>query len=307
MITLDRLKIVSPIANIHVTDENAFCAVVKNGVVHSLKYDRSNPMLMIKIDYIKDELVIEFSGKILGAGYPDLISRETIRQCFRNIETLGFCKFDTEAMMTAKVVSADVTRDLSVADIPALSAFLKDHICNFGKFNCCIQNGNLTLSKNVVSRKTKKRLIVYDKQREMNSAENKEFVEANGLSGRFDGLCRFELNLNSMEQLRKSLSIGKTDLASVLDSSEAPIADFLASAVQITDGETFACSDLRTYYRLLLLKECNNDLQAVEARLRSLCKSMKISKAMRPFRALYERNTCSGPKIDYPALLDALR
>lgn len=72
---------------------------------------------MIKIDYTKKEVVIEFSGKILGDRYPELISINNIGQCFRNIEKLGFCKFDMDLIMKAEVVSCDVTKDIPCGDI----------------------------------------------------------------------------------------------------------------------------------------------------------------------------------------------
>ena len=60
----------------------------------------------IKIDYIKREVVTEFSAKILGEDYPQLISKDTIYRCFQNINRRLIGVFDIDKMIkTAQVVS----------------------------------------------------------------------------------------------------------------------------------------------------------------------------------------------------------
>ena len=79
---------------------------------------------MIKVDYEEQEVVVEFCGKVLGRDYPKLISSETIKTCFENINALGFCQIDVEAMMDAEVVKADVTKDVKGIDTHCLTIIL---------------------------------------------------------------------------------------------------------------------------------------------------------------------------------------
>lgn len=203
MITFDKLKIVSDITSIEIHDTSRFEVITKKGVVTALKYYQEAPyLLMIKVDYQNREVVIEFSGKVLGPDYPKLISIRTIETCFENINALGFCSLDVEAMMDSDVVKCDVTKDVKIENVSGLTQYVRNHISNYQQYLCRkLRNGNLVVEKNVVSRKTKKRMTIYDKEKDMHRAENEAFVEANGLEGAFDGMCRFEINLDSKERL----------------------------------------------------------------------------------------------------------
>lgn len=80
MLTFDRLKVVASIDAIQVTDDSMFVSEVKDGDLMSMKYYQDRPnMLMIKIDFRQKEVVVEFTGKILGQDYPKLISIDNIR------------------------------------------------------------------------------------------------------------------------------------------------------------------------------------------------------------------------------------
>ena len=273
---------------VEVCDESRFETIEKGGVITSLKYYQEKPyLLMVKVDYECHEVVIEFTGKILGRDYPKLISSETISRCFDAINALGFIRVDVEAMMDADVVKCDVTKDIHVSDIPRMTQYVRNHVSNYQQFLCRkLRNGNLVVEKNVVSRKTKKRMTIYDKGKEMQRVENKAFVEANGLEGAFSGVCRFELNLDSKEQIRKALHIRNTKLKTVLSSAANPIEDFLNSVVH-TQGESVRLPDKKTYVTMLILKDCDYDLEKVEAKMREFYRrGVSIKEVMEPYRAM---------------------
>lgn len=293
MITFDKLKIVADISSIEIHNQSRFEVITKKGVVTALKFYQELPyLLMIKVDYQNREVVIEFSGKVLGRDYPELISISTIGTCFENINALGFCSLDVEAMMDADVVKCDVTKDVKIRDVSGLTQYVRNHISNYQQFLCRkMRNGNLVVEKNVVSRKTKKRMTIYDKEKEMHRAENEAFVEANGLEGAFDGMCRFEINLDSKEQIRQALHVHNTKLMTVLSAEANPIADFLNNVVQ-PESEV-SIPDKKTYMMTLVLKDCDYDLERVEAKLRSFIhsKGTSIKNVMKPYRALMEQMT----------------
>lgn len=291
MITFDKLKIVADIQAITVRDESRFEFIEKDGIVSSLKYYQEHPFLLkIKVDYECGEVVIEFSGKILGKDYPKLISKDTIKQCFQAIAALGFVEVDFATMMEAEVVKCDVTKDIPVEDVPQVTDYIRSHIKNYQRFICRkMKNGNTVVEKNVVNREYKKRMTIYDKGKEMCRSANRPFVEKYGLEDAFSGMCRFELNLNSKEQIRKSLGIADTKLMTVLSADADPIADFLDEVVEPQDAVTM--SDKKSYMTMLVLRDCDFDLEKVEAKMRAFhrSKGTVISKVMEPYKAMMEQ------------------
>lgn len=182
MQTFDRLKIVSDLNSIFITDERQFEKTEKNGVLFSMKFYQKSPNLMIKVDYENQEVTVEFTGKILGNRYPELISLQTIEQCFRNIESLGFCKFNIALIMEGEVVSCDVTKDIMYGEVAKIHTYIQSHISNFNRYICrAFKNGNLVIEKNVTTKKIKKRMTIYNKETEMSQSANRKFVEDNAL------------------------------------------------------------------------------------------------------------------------------
>ena len=290
MLTFDRLKIVASIDAIQVTDDSMFVSEVRDGVLMSMKYYQDKPnMLMIKIDFRRKELVVEFTGKLLGHDYPKLISIDNIQNCFRNIETLGFCTFDIGLIMVSTVVSCDVTKDVPCTDIRKLQSYIGSHVSNYDRYVYrALKNGNIILEKNVTTKRIKKRMTIYDKEAEMKKADNTNFMKENGLANEFQGMCRFEINLNTKEQIRNALHIGNTDLTTVLSLTANPIKEFIDEAVR-DDEQHKECSDWKSYQRYLVLKDCDFDLEKVEVKVRSLYKrGTKISDVMKPYREAYD-------------------
>ena len=308
MQTFDRLKIVAAIDAIDVVNENVFVKTLVNDNVVSMKYYRETPSkLMIKVDYASGEMVMEFTGKILAHNYPHLISMANIEECFRNIESLGFCRFDMDLLMRSEVVSCDVTKDVKCTDVKKVQSYIRSHVSNYNKYVCrALRNGNVVLEKNVTTKKNKKRMTIYDKEQEMKKSDNTRFMQRNGLTDEFVGKCRFEINLNSKEQIRNALHIEDTNLLTVLNSETNPILEFMDEAVCGSQGQK-ACSDWKSYQRYLVLKDCDFDLEKVEAKVRSLYKrGTKISDVMRPYREAYSQLMTEGEDTYFSEILAML-
>lgn len=291
MITFDKIKLVADINAVVEFDDCQFEKTEKGGNITYKFYQEAPYLLIIKIDCPEKEVVIEFTGKILGADYPKLISINTIRQCFQTINAMGFITLDVEAMMDADVVKCDVTKDVYSDDVPRLTNYVRQHISSYQRFVCHrLRNSNLVVEKNVVTRKMKKRMTIYDKGKEMQKVENQRFVEAYGLEGAFDGICRFEMNLNSKKQIRQALGTSSTKLQAVLSSDANPIADFLDEVIE-TNRTPMAMTDKKTYLTMLVLKDCDYDLEKVEAKMRQLYTSRgtSISAIMQPYRQMMEQ------------------
>ena len=301
MLTFDKLKIVANIEAIEITNINKFEKIEKAGSLSALKYYQEVPyLLMIKVDYEEKEVVVEFCGKILGKDYPKLISAETIRTCFDNINAMGFCRIDFAAMMDADVVKADVTKDVCGVNVPQLTSYIRSHISNYHQFVSRIaRNGNLIVEKNVTTRKMKKRMTIYDKGREMQKVENRRFVEVNGLEHAFDDTCRLELNLNSKQQVRDALKIDNNKLKNVLASTARPIHDFMIKVIGPANGlenGPVMLSSKKEYLTRLVLQDCQYNLEKVEAKMRELYpqRGTNFKKVMEPYRMMMERETDNG-------------
>lgn len=308
MLKFDKLKLVTKTEFIKIETEHAFEKIIRNNTTTSLKFNTTSPYLLyIEIDYIENELVIEFSGKILGNAYKKLISAATIRQCFENINLIGVCSLDIERILEdGVIVKCDVTQDVECDDIAGITTYVRSNLSNYNQYTArLLRNGNFVVEKNVTTRQAKKRLTIYDKNREMNRTENRNFMSAYHIPETdFEHVCRFEMNLNSIAQIKASLKIPDTQLMTVLAADGNPIAEFIDDIV--AEGDCTPLTDKQTYITTLVLRDCNNDLAEVEAKMRQIySQGTNISKIMKPYReALAKKSESKFTKSD---LLQMLR
>ena len=287
MLTYDKLKLTTEISNIKIKDKERFNKIVRNEKISSMMFTMSFPYsLSIKIDYIRNEAVLEFTGKILGKHYPQLISHETINECFENINRLGVCEIKADAMMNSKVVVCDPMKDIQYSDIPQLSAYIRSNLVNHQKYICQVaRNGNLIISKNVMTKQYRKRLTIYDKHKEMSKSDNIAYQNLFGIdSSCFEGVCRFEMNLNSQAQIKDSLHILNTTLYDVLYSTANPIRDVLNDV--LADEQHLPLTSKKSYESYLVLRDCDFDIEKVEMKMRGFYTSRgtSIKKIMQPYR-----------------------
>jgi hypothetical protein len=296
MITFDKLKIVTNIEDITNIDTTVFVTQTKDGEILYYKYRQETPFcLLIQADFNNQELVIEFTGKILKEGYPQLINRNNIVQCLEAINGMGICRIDTEAILAhGEVCKCDVTKDISSTQMQEIIAQLKQSLTNYDKWTCAKYQGNgLVIYNTVKTDRYKKRLSIYDKQKELNKACNREFL--NAISNRqqlldyFQDKIRFELNIDTKAQIRLLLGVMDNRLHSVLSSNANPILTVFDEAIRQNENTAYH-SDLKEYMMALLIRECHNDLEEVEAKIRAMTpKTVSIRKKMQPFRDLYTK------------------
>jgi len=296
MITFDKLKIVTNIEDITDIDTTVFVTQTKDGEILYYKYRQESPFcLLIQADYNNQELVIEFTGKILKEDYPRLINRNNIVQCLETINGMGICRIDTEAILAhGEICKCDVTKDIPSTQMQEIIAQLKQSLTNYDKWTCAKYQGNgLVIYNTVKTDKYKKRLSIYDKRKELNKACNREFL--NTISNRqemldyFQDKIRFELNIDTKAQIRLLLGVMDNRLHSVLSSNANPILTVFDEAIRPNEFTAYH-SDLKEYMMALLIRECHNDLEEVEAKIRAMTpKTVSIRKKMQPFRDLYTK------------------
>lgn len=289
MITFDRLMILTNTAYISNIQNKAF--VCKKGV---LTYTQKIPFyLAITVKNRRKELVIEFMGKVLGKRYAELISSQTIKQCFDNINALGICYLDYEKILNdGEVTSCDITTDVDCATIKEMNRFMRNNIRSYRLFDAKLhKNGNLEITKIADTNEAWKKLTVYNKEVEIGKYTNRSFREAYDISPLdFHNKCRFEIRVNSEEQLRQTLGIKSTILKAVLSANVTPIHDF-ADEVLAPNTQTDITA-IQQYRIELILKDCDYDMQKVEATLKDkYAEKTSMTKILNPYReALNRRN-----------------
>ena len=292
VIKSDKLKIVVNEKYITNINEDVFTTIIKNGQIVEYRYEQQYPYLLyIEKDLIEQELVIEFSGKILEDKYPMLINKDTIEICLENINKLAICHINVpEILLNSVVVKADVSHDICCGSYQQLISTLKTSVKNHNKYLSRVIHGTFVIEKNVVSRSRKVRMTIYDKAAEMQLKANQEYLDR--LSNRdevaeyYKDKVRFELNLNSMEQIRKHLNIHDTMLYNVLHAEANPIVKFIDKAFVLEDPAPIDMK-LRDIERLALLESVDRDVTKLEmiVRKHSSPKS-HISQLMQPYRNL---------------------
>lgn len=289
MYGIDRLKIVMPLCHVKVVDDSVFISKHQNGSIINMTYQQNSPeYLSIKLDYENDQAVIEFTGKILGEKYTELIRLTNILRCAENINSMGFIIIEKNEILHADVLKCDFTIDVEVDDIPALKRYLQSNLRNYDEYVCHPQrNGNFIMEKNVSSAKCRERLTIYNKEKEMNLSRNKLFLDKyfNGVNP-FSGICRFEINLYTMASIRKVLNINHSTVLQVLMSARSrnPIKDFLSAALANDSTRRFT-QDLKEYIYDLILADNNDDIQQVFHAIKArVAKGTKVNRTIEPIR-----------------------
>lgn len=289
------MKIISKIDDIGNINENVFIANIQGNDLLYYKYLQSKPFyLLILVDYSKKELVLEFTGKILLDNYKDLINIDNIKLCLDGINKLGICTLNVDAIMFHAYVSkCDVTRDIQIDAFPTIISQIRQTLSNYRQWICRNYTSGVVIENTVKTPRHKKRLIIYEKEKELQKATNVDFLNAVKDRGRllesFKDVVRFELNINTMSQIRGLLQIQNTSLMAVLLSTANPILEIVNQAIKEFVPYKH-CENLRDYERSLLLKECSYDLVAVEAKVRELISvNTPIKRVMQPYVKLCQQ------------------
>lgn len=303
------MKLTTSIQHITNLDNNAFVCSAKSDRVIYYKYQQTEPFsLLIMADYQHNELVLEFTGKILQDKYHQLLNRDTIAEAINNINKLRVCTLNTEAILSdAEVVKCDVTTDV-VHDINSIIPTIRQNLANYSKWNIKRYANGIVLENTVSTPRYKKRLVIYDKEKEMQMTDNVNFIkrlsDGQAVTDYFRGKVRFELNINTKQQIRQLLNIPNNDLQNVLNATANPLLAVIDEAVRYEPQRPKA-KTLRDYERELLLRECDFNLVKVEATIRALySQNTPIKRAMQPYRELAKRiQTDTTPQIDLRQLV----
>ena len=309
MILLDRMKLICPLDVVENVSERDFQSIVRDGQLTSYKYQQDTPFcLLIRKDFIHNESVIEFTGKLLLDRYPELINRDNIRYCIEQINALGICEIDTERLLqTAKVAKCDVTKDVTSTEIKEIISQTKQNLSNYDKWEVEKYLNGICLRNKVTTDRYKKRVCIYDKGKELKQQTNSSFLQSlqrpQTLLDYFQDKVRFELNIGTMVQVKRLLKIDDNSLIEVLNSTANPILSVIDEALK-KNTDSRRHTDFKDYVNSLILADNHNDLAELEAKIRGLTpKGTVIKRKMQPYREYFNRQTTTSHQIDIRRLV----
>ncbi len=306
MIKFDKIKIIAPISAIEGYNSNdLFQTTTQGDEVIRYKFNYNHPTLHVIITPKEHKMSIEFTGKILGEHYPQLINQESVRECFDRINSMGLFHLDTDTILRqGEVIQCDVTCDLAFPNLNQLREVVNTHL-NSPKWAIHQYSGGIVIAKTVKTSKYKRRLSIYDKGAEMRLKNNTDYIallqNSEEIESYFQDKIRFELNLTSKQAIRDALDIISNDVMTVLCSSTNPIREAMFEAIHIPTEERHV-SSLRDFERLIVLEHFNFELPKLKNSIRKFYKdSNGLNKTIKAYREL----TLNHANTDY-SWLDTL-
>lgn len=315
MICFDRMKLSIPKEYIINVDYDKFRDLSEKENIIYHKYEIKSPY-KLTIIIRPNELVIEFSSKILLDKYIDLINKNNIHDCFYNINKLGLINLDIDKILIdSKVLSCDITKDFkaSLADI-------KQYIIlnTIDRLNWTLttpkKTNNIILENNVMTKCYKKRITFYDKNKEILSAPNKEFLnllqdQQKVLDYFSENNVRIECNIKTEKQIRNMLNIKENQLLDVLNTEENPLQTILNEAVRnvndIDFNSTNNITGLKENEKLAIIEKCGYDMLAVEQFIKTIIPpTTPLARTLEPYYKVFDKLKRNDmPKIDLHKLV----
>lgn len=269
----------------------------KAGIFYNSQNDKKIPYnLYIAVSYIKQTLTLEFSSKILKEKYPDLITKDTIKECLENINQLDICNIDVDnIILNGVVTSVDITRDTDlILDDNFLNA-LNTKVNNYRRFKWThYDKEGITFTKDVKSKDCTETITIYNKEKEIEASHNKDFIkslsQSQSIVEYFKGKTRFEITLDTPKKIMNYLNLADTKITSVLNSNANPILMQFDKVFSnsTADMPSITFDDYENWAMKIILEKYNGDLKLLEQDIRSkFCSRSGATKRMRKFEAVY--------------------
>ena len=228
--------------------------------------------LYIATNNYHQSLELEFSSKILKERYPELISRDTIRQCLDNINTLGICTLDVDGILHhGWVIKSDITEDVELKLTDKVLNALNQNVGNYRRFKWQhYKNKGITFTKDVIY--GKEEIKVYNKYAELIS-HSRKFLDSlpnrNEISSYFYGKTRYEITLRGEEQIRERLGVG-TGIIEFFNATNSAIREQFNRVFNVNETilDTTQCSGYDEWAMAHLLDAYKGDLKMLEQSLR---------------------------------------
>lgn len=281
MITFDRVKLDTKAEYFTITNENlGEWRYNKRTNVKTFIYDQKQPYkLFIQITPDLNKAIIEFTGKILLDDYPKLISIDTINQCLRNVNNLGFCQLQINKIISdSELISCDPTKDIEIEFHNSIKNIMISQLSNLNKFHVRkFSTTGYTVSNEVTTKNRQLRLSIYNKYKEILKAKNSGFLDLlddpNALMNDFKNKYRIEANIKTMKQIRDYFGTTSNSFSDILKSNRNPLVEIFDVIFECNIDNEPNISQKRTLYDYesfnemvdaLVLNACGDDLSQVK-------------------------------------------
>lgn len=302
LISLDRIKIKSNYkylldTKVKFNEKFNSRSGEKVGIFYSSKDDKKIPYnLYISVNFLKQTLTLEFSSKILKEKYPDLISKETIKECLTNINQLNICDIDVDnIILNGVITSVDITRDTDLILDDNLLNALNTQVNNYRRFKWThYDKEGITFTKDVKSKDCTETITLYNKEKEIYTTHNKDFLNSlsrpQSIIDYFRKKTRFEITLDTPQKIMDYLNVADTKITSVLNSDANPILTqfnkVFGNSTADMPNSTF--DDYENWAMKIILERYNGNLKLLEQDIRNKFSSRSgASKRMKKFEAVY--------------------
>lgn len=248
------------------------------GMYYNSKKDKSIPYnLFIGINYNSQSLTLEFSSKVLLDDYPKLITRTTLRQCLENINKLGVCIIDANNIINdCYFDKIHITRDIEYQLNNDVFTSLNTCVGNYRRYKWEHYEGEgIRYSKDVKSKCCKESIVIYDKEKEILSSKNKQFLDLldnpDTVIDYFSGKTRFEMELDSPKKICDLLNVGSSHINYIFGSEVNPLlVQFNKVFGEVEIENKYSITNYEDYSMQAIIEKHNGDLKKIEQEMKDL-------------------------------------
>ncbi len=226
--------------------------------------------LYIYANNLNQKLTIEFSSKILLGNYPQLICHDNFVECLQNINKLGICKLDEEAIMKdCQFTKLHITKDIDMKLTNDKLNALNHLVGNYRRFKWTRYNTGITFTSDVQSIYGREEIVLYDKETEISLNKNAAFLSMTGkrneIKKHFVGKTRVEMRLEGKKKIKNELKILDTSWNSLkLVKNNPLLRQFNKVFTSETVVEYPAMNKINDFLMYNYVKSYNGDLKKIE-------------------------------------------
>ncbi|EHP51044.1 hypothetical protein [Odoribacter laneus] len=226
--------------------------------------------LYIYANNLNQKLTIEFSSKILLGNYPQLICHDNFVECLQNINKLGICKLDEEAIMKdCQFTKLHITKDIDMELTDDKLNALNHLVGNYRRFKWTRYNTGITFTSDVQSIYGREEIVLYDKETEISLNKNAAFLSMTGkrneIKKHFVGKTRIEMRLEGKKKIKNELKILDTSWNSLkLVKNNPLLRQFNKVFTSETVVEYPAMNKINDFLMYNYVKSYNGDLKKIE-------------------------------------------
>ena len=244
-------------------------------VAYTSRHNNHLPFeLHIDANFLNGILRIEFSSKILLGNYPQLICYDNFVECLQNINALGICKLDEEAILNdCEFTKLHITKDIQMKLTNDKLSALNLLVGNYRRFKWDRYDTGIIFTSITKSVYDREEIILYDKEVEISKKKNAAFLsmtnKGDEIKKYFNGKTRIEMRLLGKKKIKHELGVPDTSWKSLRLIQHSPLLrQFNKVFTMETTEKPFTMKNINDFFMYDCVKSCNGDLQEIEQRIK---------------------------------------